>query len=198
MIALIILMLAVGDSSSDGLGIPLDQVVEFCNALNTSTDSKSRPATFADLWNRSDEFRGQPVEVSGRVVKRFANPAIGELPAREEIWLIQGQNLICTVVRKVGNDARIGQDVKVAGIALGQIKYQSGDVLRLAPLVVGAGPPRVLPGTTLAFESSYWSKSSWVVLAIALGLIVMARIRFLKKRPRTLPLEIDHPIDFIS
>lgn len=102
-------------------------------------------ATFRDLWDRPDEFRGRRVRVVGRVVRSFRQDAVGSFPALVEAWIEQPPgDLLCLVfpapAREV--DAWKGATVAFVGVSLRRVRYKAeGD--RLAPLIVGREAPAI-------------------------------------------------------
>jgi hypothetical protein len=107
--------------------------------------SPARPATFRQLWDRPDEFRGTRVRVAGRVVRLFRQDAVGSFPALVEAWIEQPPgDLLCLVFPAGDRDPGVAKGAAVAftGVYLRRVRYQAdGD--RLAPLIVGPAAPSV-------------------------------------------------------
>ncbi|QEH35680.1 hypothetical protein OJF2_42350 [Aquisphaera giovannonii] len=106
------------------------------------------PASFRDLWDHPEAWRGRRVEVRGRVARVFRQDAVGSFPAMAEVWLsTPAGDLICAhcpTRPEGGPPARIpqiGTPVRFDGRFMKIIRYEAGDQARLAPLVVGDRPP---------------------------------------------------------
>lgn len=130
--------------------IGLADLAEYPRALQVS-NVKPVAATFRDLWDRPDLYKGRFVRVEGRLARRFTRPAVGDLPSLAEWWLqTPAGEAICAVGPSGVGNPRLGDVVRFDGRFLRRIRYASGDGDRLAPLVVGpGGPTRVVePGGT--------------------------------------------------
>jgi hypothetical protein len=148
-----------------------------------------RPVTFYDLWDHPQTWRGQRVQVRGKVTRIFRQDEVGGFPPLAEAWLSTPEgDLFCTVFPTAGVPD-LGQTVTFTGTFLRTIRYAGGDQPRLAPWIVGDRPPLLnaergmrkeawdqgLLGLTVGkpqspsrwFES--WSPAGWL-LGIALGL----------------------------
>ncbi|WP_165246318.1 hypothetical protein [Paludisphaera soli] len=114
-------------------------------AGRADADAPARPATFRQLWERPDEFRGVRVRVAGRVVRIFRQDAVGSFPALVEAWIEQPPgDLLCLVFPAADRDPGVAKGAAVAftGVYLRRVRYQAdGD--RLAPLIVGPAAPSV-------------------------------------------------------
>ena len=92
------LIAAILVAQANGVGLPLEDIAAYRDALRENDRSEPQAVAFADLWNRPDTHRGRRVSVRGLVVREFRSPASGDLPERVEIWIDTGkQNLICMV-----------------------------------------------------------------------------------------------------
>ena len=101
-----------------------------------------RPAVFRDLWDRPAEFRGRRVAVGGQVERVFHKGPIGEFPALAEVWVVDSaKDPLCLIAPEPA--PKPGDSVRFEGTFLRRIRYRGGDTDRLAPLIVGPGPPRV-------------------------------------------------------
>jgi hypothetical protein len=185
MLALVSLTLIL--MPDDGIGLAVDDLPEYLAALlQPAPGAVSSVTPFRDLWTRPDDFRGKLVGVRGHVAREFSTPASGELPARTEVWLVQEDgNLICAVVPRRDAAAFVGRSVEIRGTSLGLIRYRAGDVIRLAPLVVGPGPPRVLPGRSGSHSRSIWDGTSWLIASAAIVVVLAFLARaFARRRSR--------------
>ncbi len=155
----------------------------------------AKPAGFRDLWDRPAEFQGRRVAIRGRVERVFHQGAVGEFPALAEVWLIDpATDPMCLVFPESPDQPapKPGDRVQFEGMFLRRIRYRGGDVDRLAPLVVGPGPPSVespaapeRPGSTPPFEE--------VIAAVLAGMVVLALLRAHLRRPVRRPI-VDAPL----
>jgi hypothetical protein len=136
---------------------------------------------FEDLWEHPDRYRGRRVRLEGRATRRWSQPPVGPFPALTELWLTTpGNNLVCAVYPTPDDPERTAPlDVRVAveGTYLRRVRYAGGDVPRLAPLIVGPGPPSMLgpvqaPSTqpVRVDDLAYWLATG--SLAGTLGLLL--------------------------
>ena len=148
------------------------------------------PASFRDLWNRPDEFRGRRVAVSGRVTTVFHQGAVGTFPPLAEVWVFTAaSDPFCLVFPETAEKPapKPGIVVDFEGTFLRKIRYRGGDVDRLAPLIVGPEPPRFdrpADGVAAPGGSSF---DGIFMLAIG-GIVVLTLLRVAMRRPR--PREI--------
>ncbi len=180
MIALL-LLLTIGDAE---VGLSLAELPEYRASLSRAIETAPRNVAFHDLWDRPDEFRGRSVSVEGRVVRTFRAGASGELPARLETWLATpAGDLICTVAPDRNTLPALGDTAEFEGTSLGRITYLSGDVRRVAPLVVGPGPPRVVAttGTSAGRVRGDWL--DWMIAGAAGAVVVLWIARMHLRRP---------------
>jgi hypothetical protein len=125
-----------------------------------SSDPPAR-ASFRDLWERPDAFRGRRVTIKGRVERIFRQGPVGSFPPLAEVWLTSpAGDPFCVVFPLPGTAPTSstveiattpperstvpdpGRDVQFTGTFLKTVRYAGGDRARLAPLVVGERPPR--------------------------------------------------------
>lgn len=140
------LIASVRATAQDDAPLGLDDLAAEHSALTSGADA-SPPvvATFRDLWERPEDFRGRRVRVVGRVVRTFRQDAVGSFPALVEAWVEQPPgDLLCVVfpasLRQAGSWR--GATVSFAGTYLRRVRYKAdGD--RLAPLIVGPDAPVV-------------------------------------------------------
>lgn len=137
-------------------------------------------ATFRDLWDRPDEFRGRRVRVVGRVVRTFRQDAVGSFPALVEAWIEQPPgDLLCLVfpapTREV--DSWRGAAVQFVGVSLRRVRYQA-EGERLAPLIVGPEAPTIEEPAPAAMPESPpagWSGPMAVVGLLA-GMVAISAL----------------------
>ncbi len=131
-------------------------------------------ASFRDLWEHPDEFRGRRVRVAGLVVRAFRQDAVGSFPALVEAWIEQPPgDLLCVLfpAPRRAVDAWKGAAVSFEGVYLRRVRYKAeGD--RLAPLVVGSAAPTVEKPAPA--ETAEPAAADWPNPAVVLGLLVAA------------------------
>src|SRR6185437_9218161 len=99
-----------------------------------------------------DRYQGRRVQVEGRLVRRFRQDAIGKFPALVEAWAVSpAGDPFCLVFPATAGKSEPGPaTVRFEGTFLKLIRYQGGDVARLAPLLVGPqAPVAAAPTATL-------------------------------------------------
>lgn len=178
--------------------LPDEDLAAYASALKPNAVSAAVEARFLDLWERPDAFRGRSVRVEGRVARQFFAPASGDLPARTELWLeVENHNLICAVFPGTANAAtKAGARVAFEGVSLGKLDYESGDVRRVAPLIVGPNRPRLLEAR--AARSSLFSSFDWILGLACLGIVASILVRAMAKRPRPIRPETNSVVEFES
>lgn len=185
--------------TADEVGLSSSDLPAYWAALGGAAKGPVRLVSFRDLWDRPESFRGTLVRVEGRIVRSFESPASGEFPRRVEVWLATpSDDVICAVFPEKSDVRRpppIGMQVAFEGTSLGKIRYASGDVTRVAPLVVGHSPPtpisRPRPASPIA-------RTDWLVglVAGAFVLLILTRAH-LRRPPRPLP-EAGPGVEFLS
>ena len=154
------------------------------------------PVTFRDLWDRPDSVRGKIVEISGRVERIFHQGPVGAFPALAEVWIADAaRNPICVVVPEPA-DLQLGAVIQIRGTFLRRIRYRGGDVDRLAPLVVGPGPP-VVEGLVPAPPAEKGGLDGMFVAVVA-GIVVLGLMRAHLRRPRPRPIIEGPPPEFVD
>lgn len=178
-IAYLLLSVAMGD----GIGLPVDEIPAYREALRDRDPGDGVPVPFLELWNGANRYRGQRVAFTGRIARRFRAEPSGDLPARVELWLEQGGNLVCAVVPETPETLQRTGRVTVRGTSLGIIRYAAGDAVRLAPLIVGSRPPEPSDRPPAA-SGATWDSASWglAIAAILLVTFVLA-IRHARRPP---------------
>ncbi len=195
MIALILGMI-VGQNET--VGLSPETIAAYRDALRDSDTSPAQPVVFADLWNRPDVYRGRRVRIEGTIVREFRAPASGELPARVEVWFEDAsRNLACAVFPDGAPSRSFAGRVRATGTSLGQVRYQSSDSVRLAPLIVGSTPPLALGNPVPNFGSS-WDATGWLVGLGGFAVVAIFMARAFARRPPG-PREIAGPgVEFES
>jgi hypothetical protein len=180
--------------ASDG-PLTLADVAELHEALQPVAKAEShKSASFRDLWDHPDLFRGKRVRVEGEVRRLFHQGATGQLPALVEVWLTSGSGdticLLCPEARPA-----IGSKVSFLGTYLKKIEYRATDVPRLAPLIVGPGAPDLIEVSRVAVRPAPKSIPLDWAIGVGAGLVfLMALARNYQRRP--LPSRVDrdpHP-----
>ena len=174
-------------------------------------DEPPRPTTFRELWDHPGEHRGRRVIVSGRVVRIFRQGAVGDFPALVEAWIEEPPgNLFCAVFEpRPDADVEIGRLVSFTGVFLRRVRYEAGGGSRLAPLIVGAEPPRIEKPEPMEKERAVapaapapaWPRSGlawtlgWLVALVAVAGI-LARRSLYSRPPRRRRRPIGEDADF--
>ncbi|QDV35139.1 hypothetical protein [Tautonia plasticadhaerens] len=150
------------------------------------------PVAFADLWGRPGDFLGRRVAIEGRAARRFRQPAVGEYPPLVELWLAdRAGNPSCVVYPEPegGDPTPLGATVRFPGTYQKRLEYRAGDEPRLAPLIVGPGPPAVLRGPSGGPARGPWRPVGpfrgvdWLVGAIVAAAVASAILRQALSRP---------------
>ncbi|WP_165227077.1 hypothetical protein [Aquisphaera insulae] len=165
--------------------------------------SDAKAATFRDLWDHPEAWKGRRVEVRGRVARIFRQDPVGSFPALAELWLGTADgDLFCahcpipargSPAEEAGPIPDIGTPIHFKGIYLKTIRYAAGDEPRLAPLIVGGVPPAAdgppAPAGGGSAPANPWPVSlppaAWAAGA-AIGLAAAGALawRHLKEPPR--------------
>lgn len=133
---------------------------------------------FRDLWEHPDSYKGRRVQVEGRIVRRFRQEPFGKFPALVEAWAVSpAGDPICLVfpAAAAGKSDPGPPTVRFEGTFLKMIRYQGGDVARLAPLIVGPHAPIPAPASPSQQpeRSPGGSDLDWVIAAVV-ALVVAA------------------------
>ncbi|MDB5350899.1 MAG: hypothetical protein JWN86_2146 [Planctomycetota bacterium] len=196
----IILGLLIAAQAPVEIGLSLADLPMYKAALDGRDDSPPVAVQFRDLWGRPAAYRGHRVRVEGRIVRRFQAPASGELPARVELWLATpADDVICAVFPQSvqgGDGFREKSTVAMEGTSLGLVRYQGGDVARLAPLIVGCGEPSPAPVAGPKSSSAGWRETDWMIAAVAAVVVAMLLARAHLRRPVRPRIDLGPPLEF--
>lgn len=130
-------------------GLSLADLAGYRDALAGKDKSAmaSDLVTFRDLWEHPDRYQGHWVRLEGRVMRRFRQGSFGTFPALVEAWAVSPAGdpfcLVFPATPTTAVDPAPGASISFAGKFLRQLRYQGGDVARLAPLIVGDVSPTV-------------------------------------------------------
>ena len=170
-------------------------------ALAAKPDRSAPTVRFRDLWDRPEVYAGRPVRVEGRVARLFRQPRVGEFPPLAEAWIIsKAGDPFCVVFPMAEGQPtpKVGSSVRFSGTFLKRLRYQSGDVARIAPLIVGPEAPSTTVPPGLLFEGPSWSTADWVMGLGAASLVAMVLARKHLSRPPSPPISLDPPPMFVD
>ena len=181
------------DEQDDGRPLTIDDLGAYRLALQLPEADAPPPeaATFGDLWNDPEGYRGRRVIVEGRAARRFRQGSIGEYPPLVELWLANGQGDPTCVVYpepKGGDPTPMGALVRFDGTFLRRLRYQGADEPRLAPLVVGPMAPEVVrPPRAGSWRpiGPFQRFDGWLIWLILLALMASTFARHVLLRPRS-------------
>ncbi len=204
---LAILALGFAQEPTDHSELTVADLAAYRVALTeTSTsDTPPVPITFRDLWSHPETYQGRRVQVEGRIVRRFRQGAFGTFPPLVEAWAVTPTgDPFCLVFPDPGAGDRTTPasttSVRFAGTFLKRIRYQGGDMPRLAPLIVGPRPPVALARPSDPAEVRQ-KNPSWLDGPIGLvitALVALILARQCLRRPVRRPLDRDPPPDFLT
>jgi hypothetical protein len=144
---------------------------------------------FRDLWEHPDTYRDRRVRVEGEVARRFQQPPVGRFPALVEVWLLTPENNPYCLVYPAGQEnGKVDNGVRVRfeGAFLKRVRYRGGDGDRLAPLIVGAGPPVEIAAKGPSDVS--WPERIWLDGAVGLSaatlVLIVIGLGHLRRPPR--------------
>lgn len=153
----------------DGAPVSGADLAAYRRAL--ANDEAAVPVDFRTLWEKADSGRGRRVRIEGRALRRFAEPAADELPGLTELWLgVEGNQVVCIVypTPATGN-VPLGAKVEFTGTYVRRIRYAGAAEARLAPLIVGAEPPRLIErGAASRSVREDWA-GRWLACGLAAG-----------------------------
>lgn len=144
--------LSITPARADEPRVSIADLAEYRAALGAAPPAAPTPATFGELYEHPEAYRGRPVAVAGRVARLFRQPGVGQFPPLAEAWITSPRGEPTCLVFPAGPDRAVpgpGAEVRFAGTFLRRIAYPGGDAERIAPLVVGPAPPvAAAPGAT--------------------------------------------------
>jgi len=138
-------------------------------------------------------------------VRRFRQDAFGTFPPLAEAWAVSPSgDPFCLVFPDSASRASpaLGSPVRFVGTFLKRVRYQAGDGPRLAPLIVGGGPPVASARAPAASRPprGFGSALDWTAgLAVAaLVTLFVARMHLQKPVALTPGRATDPPPDFLT
>ena len=190
----------VAGAGDDG-PLALADLAAYRGALEPSKpgDPPPRPSSFRDLWDLPEEHRGRRVAVGGRVERVFHQGAIGQFPSLAEVWVVDAASdpLCLAFPESPDNPApKPGDSVAFDGTFLRRIRYRGGDADRLAPLIVGPGPPRVDRPAPAAPPGASGSPFDTMFVAVLGGIVVLVLLRAHLRRPASPRIVEEAPPEF--
>jgi hypothetical protein len=202
MIAALALGAAVGPEKQPELTVADLAAYRAALAEKSTSSTPAEPVTFRDLWDHPETFKGRRVQVEGRVVRRFRQGSFGTFPPLVEVWAATPSgDLFCLVCPDPGGrtTSPTQGSVRFAGTFLKRVRYQGGDVPRLAPLIVGSRPPVASAGPSAPEPSrpASFTRLDWtigVAISILVFLILVAQY---VRRPTRRPFGRDPPLEFL-
>ena len=190
----------VARAEDDG-PLALSDLAAYRAALEPSKpgDPPALPSSFRDLWDHPEQSRGRRVAVSGRVQRVFHQGAVGRFPALAEVWVVDpASDPLCLVFPESSDRAapKPGDSITFDGTFLRRIRYRGGDVDRLAPLIVGPGPPRVERPAPAAPAGASGSAFDGMLVAVLGGIVVLILLRAHLRRPSSPRIVAEPPPEF--
>ncbi len=197
MFALLTVLPALLPASSRGddvSALSLADLAAYRAALTDDRNARAHsvvPVTFRELWDHPETYRGRVVQVEGRVVRRFRQGPIGNFPALEEAWAVSPSGDPFCIVFPASTQGSVlaPNSVRFRGVFLRRIRYQGGDVPRLAPLIVGSRPPepsaRMAGPDRMPAERRSWLDGT-VGVGVALVVAMVLAWQYARRPPRRL------------
>jgi len=187
-------------TSGDEPALTIADLEAYRLALRPTPSAAEAPAVgFRDLWDHPEAFAGRRVGVEGRLSRLFRQPPLGEFPALAEAWIVSpGGDPLCLVYADAPASVtpEVGSRVRFAGTFLRRVKYRGGDVPRLAPLIVGPGPPASDPGPIPAAWPG--SPVDWLMGLGAAAVVAAILAGRHLARPPARPVASDPPPAFLD
>lgn len=201
-----LMVLLASTARADEPGLSLTDLGPYRAAIEGKTPGPAVAVTFRELWDHPDRYQGKRVRVEGRVARRFRQEPYGTFPALVEAWAVGPSGdpfcLVFPSARDEKAEASPGASVRFEGTFLRRVRYQGGDVPRLAPLIVGDRAPVVTsaaPAKTTADPADDGrTRFEWGLGLAAAGLVALALARqHLRVPPRKIR-ETDPPPEFVD
>lgn len=186
---LVLALLTSRSFAQSDSALTLADLAQYRTALIDRGDSKPVPASFSDLWNHPDSYRGRRVEVVGKVARTFRQGAIGTFPPLVESFAVTPSgNPFCLVYPAEAGASSpspnpTSASVRFVGTYLRTVTYQAGDGPRLVPLIVGPRPPEPIRVEALAESKSSISQMDLVVGVTGALVVAIILARQHLKRP---------------
>ncbi len=201
----ILLALWASRASADEPSLTLADLSAYRSALSAKADAPAARVGFRDLWGHPERYRGRLVRVEGRLVRRFRQDAFGTFPPLAEAWAVSPSgDPFCLVFPDSASRASppLGSPVRFVGTFLKRVRYRAGDGSRLAPLIVGGGPPVASARASASSkpEPGYGSTLDWTAGLVVAGFVALfvARMHLNKPVARTPGWASDPPPDFLT
>lgn len=192
-------ILASNARAADQGPLGIADLAAYQAALSGRSEHGETPVavTFDALWKTPEKYQGHRVEIAGTIVRRFRQGAYGVFPPLEEVWVASPSGNPLCLVCPSGAPApcRLGDTVRFTGTYLKRVQYQGGDVPRLAPLIVGEGPPVVLKAAPVSSNQAAGGLSvvDWTVGLVVTALVVLVLGRQHLRRPARPCLDVEVP-----
>jgi hypothetical protein len=151
-------------------------------SLQAFARSARRDLTFAHLWEEPAKYRGQVVHIEGRLrrLRRFDAPrqaADEGVPTIYEGWIfgdVYNSNPYCVIVTEIPSSIPVREKIDDRWVAFDgyffkRYRYQAGDSLREAPLLIGRS--MTLRSAPAEAEESPWSVSNLLGPAILASIL---------------------------
>ena len=201
----ILLALWASQARADEPTLTLADLAAYQAALSAKADTPPARVGFRDLWGAPERYRGRLVQVEGRLVRRFRQDAFGTFPPLAEAWAVSpAGDPFCLIFPDPASPASpaLGTPVRFVGTFLKRVRYRAGDGPRLAPLIVGGGPPvaSARVSTVSKTPRRFGSTLDWTAgLAVAaLVALFLARMHLNKPVALTPGRAMDPPPDFVT
>ena len=187
--------------AGDGTPLSLDDLPPYRAALEATATEQAVAAGFGDLWKDPGAYRGRRIQVSGRVERRFRQPALGTFPPLVELWIVaegRGHNPICLVFPEVaGTQPPVpGNLVRFTGTFLKLLSYPSGDGARIAPLIVGGNPPVKTTSAPAQVTKPLFSGLDWIMGVIVAVIVLFVLAHQHLRRPLVRQTRHEPPPEF--
>jgi hypothetical protein len=183
----LIVMIVCGTTGpEDAARLSAADLPSYRAALENQDRGTAPRVDFRTLWDHDQEYRNRRVSLEGRIVRRFSQPPVGRFPALTEFWIVNDLGEpICVVVPTpsiTSQEPRSNSRVLFRGVYLRPIRYQAADGDRAAPLIVASKGPE--PATPTRLGSVRFSGEGWVAAALAVLVVAVLLVQFLRKPPR--------------
>ena len=192
-----------------GIDLSLSDLAPYRAALDGKPEGPAIAVDFRALWDSPGRFQGRRVRVEGRVARRFHQGAFGTFPPLVEAWAVAPSgDPFCLVFADPNSpdhaSSTLGATVRFEGVFLRTVRYQGGDTARLAPLIVGDSPPKLVAAAptskpTTGADQGIWggfSRLDWLLGIASAAVVMLVLGRQHLGRPTRFETEADHTPDF--